>query len=122
MFPPEKLVPVPGGAPLYIYARRRSLTFSGKQVAIKAAIKDGLFGADKRHSFPVSKIKGITNSKPGAFSPGCVKFTVTGASTAVIENPASGGDKADLCTFYYGSFDTKKVEQLVAEIQKAMAG
>ncbi|MGV9293739.1 hypothetical protein [Amycolatopsis sp. NPDC003676] len=105
---------------MYIYARRRSLTFSGKQVTIKAAIKDGLFGANKTHSFRVSRISGVSNIEPRAFSPGCLKFKVTGASTAVIENPASGGDKADLCTFYYSSSDKKKVRQLVEEIQALM--
>ncbi|MCG3749907.1 hypothetical protein [Amycolatopsis sp. Poz14] len=105
---------------MYIYARRRSLTFSGKQVTIKAAIKDGLFGADKKHSFTVSRISGVSNTEPGAFSPGCLKFKVTGASTAVIENPASGGDKADLCTFYYSSSDRKKVRELVAAVKAAM--
>ncbi|MFD2468395.1 hypothetical protein [Amycolatopsis silviterrae] len=105
---------------MYIYARRRSLAFSGKQVTIKAAIKDGLFGANKRHSFAVSRISGVSNTEPGAFSPGCLKFKVTGASTAVLENPAAGGDKADLCTFYYSSSDKKKVRQLVEAIKAAI--
>ncbi|MBB1155676.1 MULTISPECIES: hypothetical protein [Amycolatopsis] len=105
---------------MYIYARRRSLTFSGKQVTIKAAVKDGLFGADKRHTFTVSRISDVSNTEPRAFSPGCLKFKVTGASTAVIENPASGGDKADMCTFYYSSSDRKKVRQLVEAIKAAM--
>jgi hypothetical protein len=105
---------------LYVYARRRSLSYTGKKVTIKAAIKDGLFGADKRHTFPVAKIKKVVNDEPGAFKPGCVKFTVTGASEEIVENPASGGDKADLCTFYYGSLDTKKVRELVAAVKAVM--
>ncbi|WP_406639468.1 hypothetical protein [Amycolatopsis sp. WGS_07] len=89
-------------------------------MTIKAAIKDGLFGANKQHRFAVSKISEVSNTEPGAFSPGCLKFKVAGTPATVIENPASGGDKADLCTFYYSSSDKKKVRQLVEAVKAAM--
>ncbi|WP_280142713.1 hypothetical protein [Amycolatopsis rubida] len=38
----------------------------------------------------------------------------------MIENPASGGDKADLCTFYSRSSGKKKVWQLVEAVKAAM--
>ncbi len=103
-------------------ARRRSIRFSGTEVTISAAVKDGFFGNDRKHTFSVTKIKNISNSEPGFSRPGRLTFTVEGASTDVVENPASGGDRVDMNTFCYGSLDTGRVRKLVAEIKKAMDG
>lgn len=103
-------------------ARRRSIRFSGTEVTISAAVKDGVFGNDRKHTFSVTKIKKISNDPPGFSRPGRLTFTVEGASTDVVENPASGGDQVDMNTFCYGSLDTGRVRKLVAEIEKAMDG
>jgi hypothetical protein len=103
-----------------MHARRRSIRFNGKTVTISAAVKDGVFGGDKRHAFSVSRIKDIKNTPPGFAGPGRLVFTVEGASAEVLENPASGGDKVDMNTFCYGSFESAAVRKLVAEIEKAM--
>jgi hypothetical protein len=101
-------------------ARRRSIRFNGKEVTISAAVKDGLLGGDKRHTFRVSQIKDIKNTPPGFSRPGRLVFTVEGASTDVLENPAGGGDKVDMNTFCYGSLESGAVRKLVAEIEQAM--
>ncbi|MEU8631971.1 hypothetical protein AB0C38_07380 [Amycolatopsis sp. NPDC048633] len=103
-----------------MHARRRSIRFSGTEVTISAAVKDGFFGNDRKHTFSVTKIKNISNSEPGFSRPGRLTFTVDGASTDVVENPASGGDQVDMNTFCYGSLETGRVRKLVAEIEKAM--
>lgn len=103
-----------------MHARRRSIRFSGTEVTISAAIKDGVFGNDRKHTFPVSKIKSISNDPPGFSGPGRLTFSVEGASTEVVKNPASGGDQVDMNTFCYGSLDAGRVRKLVAEIKKAM--
>ncbi|MEU0790554.1 hypothetical protein ABZ342_10835 [Amycolatopsis sp. NPDC005961] len=102
-----------------MHARRRSIRFSGTEVTISAAVKDGFFGTDRKHTFDVKKIKSISNSAPGFSRPGRLTFTVEGASDEVVENPASGGDRVDMNTFCYGSLDTGRVRKLVAEIEKA---
>ena len=103
-------------------ARRRSIRFSGTEVTISAAVKDGFFGNDRKHTFSVTKIKSISNSEPGFSGPGRLTFSVEGASTEVVKNPASGGDQVDMNTFCYNSWDTGQVRKLVAEIKKAMGG
>lgn len=103
-----------------IRARRRTITFSGSQVTISADIKEGMFGNRQRHTFSLGSIKGVTNAEPRAFGPGRLVFRVEGASTAVLENPAGGGDRVDMNTFCYGGLDTKQVRKLVAEIKKAI--
>jgi hypothetical protein len=105
-----------------MHARRRSIRFSGTEVTISAALKDGLFGNDRKHTFDVKKIKKISNSEPGFSRPGRLTFTVEGASTEVVKNPASGGDQVDMNTFCYNSVDVGQVRKLVAEIKKAMGG
>jgi hypothetical protein len=105
-----------------MHARRRSIRFSGTEVTISAALKDGLFGNDRKHTFSVTKIKDISNSEPGFSRPGKLTFTVEGASTEVVKNPASGGDQVDMNTFCYNSLDAGRVRKLVAEIKKAMGG
>ncbi|VVJ22354.1 Uncharacterised protein [Amycolatopsis camponoti] len=102
-----------------MHARRRSIRFSGTEVTISAAVKDGFFGTDRKHTFDVKKIKSISNSAPGFSRPGKLTFTVEGASDEVVENPASGGDRVDMNTFCYGSLDAGRVRKLVAEIEKA---
>lgn len=102
-----------------MYARRRTIRFDGKQVTISAAVKDGVFGGDKKHTFSVSSITKISNSPPGFSRPGRLTFTVEGASTEVLANPASGGDQVDMNTFCYNSWDAGKVRKLIAEIDKA---
>ncbi|MEV7045997.1 hypothetical protein [Amycolatopsis sp. NPDC051061] len=102
-----------------MHARRRSIRFSGTEVTISAALKDGFFGADRKHTFDVKKIKKISNSEPGFSRPGKLTFSVEGASDEVVKNPASGGDQVDMNTFCYGSLDTGRVRKLVAEIEKA---
>jgi hypothetical protein len=103
-----------------MHARRRSIRFSGTEVTISAAVKDGFFGNDRKHTFSVTKIRDINNAEPGFSRPGRLTFTVEGASTEVVENPASGGDQVDMNTFCYGSLETGRVRKLVAEIKKAM--
>lgn len=105
-----------------MHARRRSIRFSGTEVTISAALKDGLFGTDRKHTFSVTKIKNISNSEPGFSGPGRLTFTVEGASTEVVKNPAGGGDQVDMNTFCYGSLEAGQVRKLVAEIKKAMGG
>jgi hypothetical protein len=105
-----------------MHARRRSIRFSGTEVTISAALKDGLFGNDRKHTFSVTKIKNISNAEPGFSRPGRLTFTVEGASTEVVKNPASGGDRVDMNTFCYNSLDAGRVRKLVAEIKKAMGG
>jgi hypothetical protein len=103
-------------------ARRRSIRFSGKEVTISAAVKDGFFGNTRKHTFGVGRITKISNSEPGFSRPGKLTFTVEGASTEVVKNPAGGGDQVDMNTFCYGSLDAGRVRKLVAEIKKAMGG
>lgn len=103
-----------------MHARRRSIRFSGTEVTISAALKDGFFGNDLKNTFSVTKIKSISNSEPGFSRPGRLTFSVEGASTEVVKNPASGGDQVDMNTFCYNSLDTGRVRKLVAEIKKAM--
>jgi hypothetical protein len=105
-----------------MHARRRSIRFSGTEVTISAALKDGLFGNDRKHTFSVTKIRDINNAEPGFSRPGRLTFTVEGASTEVVKNPASGGDQVDMNTFCYNSVDAGQVRKLVAEIKKAMGG
>jgi hypothetical protein len=103
-----------------MYARRRTIRFSGAEVTISAALDNGFFGNDRKHTFSVTKIKSINNSEPGFSRPGRLTFAVEGASTEVVKNPAGGGDQVDMNTFCYGSLDTGRVRKLVAEIEKAM--
>ncbi len=103
-------------------SRRRSIGFSGTEVTISAAIKDGVFGGDRKHTFSVTKITSISNSLPGFSHPGRLTFTVDGASTDVVENPVGGGDRVDMNTFCYSSLGADRVRKLVAEIRKAMEG
>lgn len=103
-----------------MYARRRTIRFDGKEVTISAAVKDGWFGGDRKHTFGVARIRHISNVPPGFARPGRLTFTVENASTEVLANPAAGGDAVDMNTFCYNSADTKKVRELVAAIEKAM--
>jgi len=103
-----------------IYARRRTIRFSGKQVTISAALKGGMLGAHKKHTFHVSRIKSISNIPPKTFGKGKLSFTLEGASTDAVANPASGGDKLDMNSFVYGGGDTKRIAKLVVDIKKAM--
>lgn len=100
-------------------SRRRKLIFNGGTVTIRADIKKGLLGGIQTNSFPVSAITGISNKPPGVFGHGVLKFTVTGKSTEVLDNPASGGDSVDMQTFCYGNFETKRVADIVAKIDEA---
>ncbi|MBE1574104.1 hypothetical protein ACFORH_33840 [Amycolatopsis roodepoortensis] len=104
---------------MYIHARRRSISFSGRTVTIKAAVK-GL--NNKKHTFTVEKISGITNIPPTAFKPGRLVFDVKGASKAVVEDVPLYADKVDMNTFTYGGMDSKHVKELEAAIRKAMSG
>ena len=98
----------------HINSRRRSIRFTGRQVTISAATKSGT----RTNSFTVSQIKGIDNTA-GLFGPGRLSFRVEGVTTPVVENPASGGDKVDMNTFCYSSFDARRIRNLVADIEKA---
>jgi hypothetical protein len=59
---------------------------------------------------------------PGFSRPGRLTFTVDGAPTEVLQHPAGGGDRVDMNTFCYNSWDSGQVKKLVAEIKKAMEG
>lgn len=105
----------------YIHSRRRSITFNGRTIVISAALREGAFGNDKRNSFAVSRVKGVSNVEPGATRPGRLHFDVDGGSGAVLENPAGGGDKIDMTTFCYNAIDRGQVRRLVADIKAVLA-
>ncbi|MEU3626042.1 hypothetical protein BS329_40450 [Amycolatopsis coloradensis] len=104
---------------MYIHARRRSISFSGRTITIKAAVK-GL--GTRKHTFTVGKISGLKNIPPTAFKPGKLVFDVPGASKAVVEDVPMYADKVDMNTFTYGGMDSKHVKMLEAAIRKAMSG
>jgi hypothetical protein len=101
-------------------SRRRKISFNGSTVTIRADVKKGMFGDTKTNSFPVNAITDISNKPPGFSGPGVLKFTVTGKSTDVLDNPAGGGDKVDMQTFCYGSLEKSRVAKLVEKIKEAM--
>jgi len=104
---------------VHIHARRRSISFSGRTITIKAAVK----GLDyKKHTFTVEKIKGIKNIPPTAFKPGRLVFEVAGASKAIVEDVPLYADKVDMNTFTYGGMNSKHVKELEAAVRKAMNG
>ncbi|WP_410582152.1 hypothetical protein [Amycolatopsis sp. lyj-108] len=104
---------------MHIHARRRSISFRGRTITIKAAVK-GL--NDKKHTFSVEKISGIKNIPPTAFKPGMLIFEVTGASKAIVEDVPLYADKVDMNTFTYGGLNSKHVKELEAAVRKAMSG
>jgi hypothetical protein len=99
-------------------SRRRKITFNGSTVTIHTAIKKGLFGDTKTNSFSISAITNISNKPPGFSGPGVLNFTVTGKSTEVLDNPAGGGDRVDMQTFCYSSFEKSRVARLVEKSTK----
>ncbi|MEV7554603.1 hypothetical protein AB0N89_33715 [Amycolatopsis sp. NPDC089917] len=103
---------------MHIHARRRSISFSGRTITIKAAVK-GL--GNRKHTFSVEKISGIKNIPPTAFKPGRLVFEVPGASKTVVEDVPMYADKVDMNTFTYGGMNSKQVKELEAAIKKAMS-
>ncbi|KFZ82252.1 hypothetical protein ED92_18785 [Amycolatopsis sp. MJM2582] len=104
---------------MHIHARRRSISFSGRTITIKAAVSG--FN-DKKHTFSLEKVTAIRNFPPTAFKPGRLVFEVTGASKAIVEDVPMYADKVDMNTFTYGGMNSKHVKELEAAIRKAMSG
>ncbi|OXM42446.1 hypothetical protein [Amycolatopsis alba] len=102
---------------MHIHARRRSISFSGRTVTIKAAVK-GL--SNRKHTFSVEKISGIKNIPPTAFKPGRLIFEVPGAPKTIVEDVPMYADKVDLNTFTYGGMNSRNVKELEAAIRKVM--